>query len=528
MRAAQYVRMSTEHQQYSIENQMAAIEEYAKSHDFEVVRTYSDEARSGIDLARRPGLRQLLEDVTTHRAEFRAVLVYDISRWGRFQDTDESACYEFLCRSAGVNVVYCAEPFSNDLSAMASLLKTLKRTMAGEYLRELSAKVFAGQCRLVRKGYAPGGPAGYGLRRLLLAADGKPKAVLRDGERKSLTTERVTYTPGPAKEIRSVRKIYSLFLDGGLDCYAIARWLNENNVPYSRGRWNGQIVEEILTHPRYTGAMAFNRHSMKLGSKKKPNPREQWVVQPNSFAAIIPQRRFDAAQRKLEDRVIRRSDGRLLDELREFVAKHGRATQLMLAEDPKMARVGAYCNRFGSFSRALALVTNEPTNGFSEMERRARLKLQLQDQFANAMETNNVKSHRRNGTFRSTSHPPVLLDVACCRVLKNGELRWDIRYPLTGVAGLHCITLRLDIGNKSPLDYLVLRTLPPGDQRYRFSEERLRKLKASMHKTLDEAVGVFLDESGNRVLHDCTAPLENRSTLLRLRENLEHWRGDEN
>jgi DNA invertase Pin-like site-specific DNA recombinase len=131
MRAAQYVRMSTEHQQFSIENQMAVITEYAKSHDFEIIHTYSDEARSGIDLAHRPGLKQLLDDTTSGKADFRAVLVYDVSRWGRFQDADESACYEFLCRRAGVNVVYCAELFANDLSVAASLLKTLKRTMAG-------------------------------------------------------------------------------------------------------------------------------------------------------------------------------------------------------------------------------------------------------------------------------------------------------------------------------------------------------------------------------------------------------------
>jgi DNA invertase Pin-like site-specific DNA recombinase len=54
MRAAQYVRMSTELQQYSIENQMSAIAEYAVSHDFEIVCTYSDQARRGIGLARRP------------------------------------------------------------------------------------------------------------------------------------------------------------------------------------------------------------------------------------------------------------------------------------------------------------------------------------------------------------------------------------------------------------------------------------------------------------------------------------------
>jgi len=495
MRAAQYVRMSTEHQQFSIENQMIVIAEYAKSHDFEIVHTYSDEARSGIDLAHRPGLKQLLDDITNGKVDFRAVLVYDVSRWGRFQDADESACYEFLCRRAGVNVVYCAELFANDLSMTASLLKTLKRMMAAEYLRELSAKVFAGQSRLVRKGYKPGGVAGYGLRRLLLTPDGKPKTVLQDGEHKWLATDRVTYTLGPTSELRTVRKIYSLCLDTGLDCSAIARWLNEKGVPYSRGKWNNQIVHTILAHPRYTGSVVFNRRSERLRSKRKSNPPDQWVVQPNSFPAIISQKRFEAVQRKLDDRVYRRSNDRLLKELRDFVGEHGRATQLMLAGDPAMASACTYHERFGSFSRAMALAIKEPDNGLSEIECRSRLKLGLQDEFARAMAANNVQSRRRNGVFRSSNHPPVLLDVARSRVLKNGQLRWEIRYPLTRVEGLRCITLRLNADNKMPLDYLLIRFLPPANQRYRFNEERIQRL-ASIHRSLDEAVSLFLQDSG--------------------------------
>jgi len=115
MKAAQYVRMSTEHQQYSIENQIAAIAEYAIKKGFNVVATYADSARSGIDLRHRAGLRKLLEDVIAERRGFEAILVYDISRWGRFQDADESAYYEFFCRRAGIQVHYCAEVFdSND------------------------------------------------------------------------------------------------------------------------------------------------------------------------------------------------------------------------------------------------------------------------------------------------------------------------------------------------------------------------------------------------------------------------------
>src|SRR6202167_4844823 len=95
--AAQYLRMSTEHQQYSTENQSSAIQKYAESHNFKVVHTYSDTARSGLVLRRRTGLQQLLKDVVGGTSGFHAILVYDVSRWGRFQDTDESAHYEFLC-----------------------------------------------------------------------------------------------------------------------------------------------------------------------------------------------------------------------------------------------------------------------------------------------------------------------------------------------------------------------------------------------------------------------------------------------
>ncbi len=68
----------------------------------------------------------------------------------------------------GFEVHYVAEQFSNDGSLQSNLMKNIKRSMAGEYSRELSVKVFAGQCRLIEKGYRQGGPAGYGLRRMLI------------------------------------------------------------------------------------------------------------------------------------------------------------------------------------------------------------------------------------------------------------------------------------------------------------------------------------------------------------------------
>ena len=70
-------------------------------------------------------------------ANFSVILVYDVSRW-RFQDADETAYYEFICKEAGIAVHYCAEQFENDGSLSATIIQGMKRAMAGEYSRELS------------------------------------------------------------------------------------------------------------------------------------------------------------------------------------------------------------------------------------------------------------------------------------------------------------------------------------------------------------------------------------------------------
>jgi len=80
--------------------------------------------------------------------------------------------------------MYCAEQFDNDGSLVSAVLKNIKRVMAGEYSRELSVKVFDGQCRAAKQGHWRGGPAPYGYRRQLIDGDGKPACILQSGERK--------------------------------------------------------------------------------------------------------------------------------------------------------------------------------------------------------------------------------------------------------------------------------------------------------------------------------------------------------
>src|SRR5450759_1812772 len=106
--------MSTEHQKYSTENQAEIIERYAAARGIEIVQTYADEGKSGLNLDGRDALQRLIADASGGRADYSVILVYDVSRWGRFQDADQSAYYEYICKQAGVAVhlslIHISEP----------------------------------------------------------------------------------------------------------------------------------------------------------------------------------------------------------------------------------------------------------------------------------------------------------------------------------------------------------------------------------------------------------------------------------
>ena len=212
--AAQYLRMSTEHQQYSLANQRTEIEEFSRRKGYSVIKSYEDSGKSGLTIRDRQGLQQLLHDVVTGPVAFKAILVYDVSRWGRFQDTDEAGHYEFVCRSAGVPVYYCAEQFADGVTVSAAAVKALKRSMAGEYSRELSIKTLEGQKQAALNGFRAGGIPGHGLRRLAVSLDGISRRILTPGEIKPFLTDRVKLVPGPSVEVAIVRRIYSTFLLG--------------------------------------------------------------------------------------------------------------------------------------------------------------------------------------------------------------------------------------------------------------------------------------------------------------------------
>ncbi len=488
-RAAQYVRMSTEHQQYSTENQMDAISRFAEARNMQIVRTYSDEAKSGLNIEGRNGLRDLIRDVENERADYTQVLVYDVSRWGRFQDVDESAYYEYICKRANVRVHYCAEQFENDGSLSSTLLKTIKRTMAGEYSRELSVKVFAGQCRLIERGFRQGGPAGYGLRRQLIDQDRKPKEILTPGMHKSIQTDRVILVPGPENEIQVVREIYHRFTQGRSTEKEIALWLNRRGLLSDLGRpWTRGTVQQILTNPKYAGANVYNRRSFKLKRKRVLNPPEMWIRCDSAFTPIIPLEWFKQALAIIESRHTNLSDEELLLRLRSLLARMGELSGILIDESEDTPSSAVYQRRFGGLARAYALIGYTPLRDLRYIEINRAMREYHSDQYSRILEE--LKNQGANicegqsGLVEINHEFTASLLISRCRETVTGRHRWLIRLENTLTPDI-TIAARLTPNNEDILDYYIFPKIETLTAQLRLGGENGIRLDSFRFDNLD-------------------------------------------
>ncbi len=494
-RAAEYVRMSTEHQQYSTENQADKIREYAAQRGIDIVRTYADEGKSGLNIGGRLALQQLIKDVEAGNVDFQMILVYDVSRWGRFQDADESAYYEYICRRAGIQVTYVAEQFENDGSPVSTIVKGVKRAMAGEYSRELSAKVFAGQCRLIELGYRQGGPAGFGLRRVLIDQSGSIKTELTRGEHKSLQTDRVILMPGPETEVRTVNQIYRWFTDEGVSESEIAARLNGSGVRTDLNRdWTRATVREVLTNEKYIGNNVYNRISFKLKKHRIVNQPDMWIKKESAFDAIVPPETFYVAQGIIRARAHRFSSEELIDKLRRLYQHRGFLSGMIIDETEGMPSAAAYIHRFGSLIRAYEAVGFTPDRDYQFLEVN-RLLRKLHPEIVGHTEQaiiqlgGTVARDPATDLLTVNQEFSVSLVLARCQTQESGRHRWKVRFD-TSLAPDITVAVRLDSSNQSTLDYYLLPRLDFGLPRISLAEHNGIEFESYRFDTLEYLHGM--------------------------------------
>jgi len=481
--------MSTEHQQYSTENQHAAIQRYADDHSLMIVRTFTDAGKSGLGIQGREALQELLRVVNSGSADFGTILVYDVSRWGRFQDADEAAHYEFQCKRRHITVQYCTEHFSNDATPMSAVIKSLKRAMAGEYSRELSTKVFAGQCRLVTLGYHQGGSAGYGLRRLLIDQSGNPKALLARGERKSLQTERVILTPGPEEELAIVRRIYNVFTREKRTELEIAAILNSEGIMNELGQqWTRGVVHQLLTNEKYIGNNLYNRTSTKLQTPRINNPPDKWVRRDGAFAPIVDPDTFTEAQRIIRDRDQHYTDDELLGMLRRVLQERGSISGIVIDACDGMPSSSTYRQRFRGLVRAYGLVGYRPNHDYDYLRINVELRRRYQEfvqQLLGVLRTvASVVQDPATDLLTINSEFSVSVVLARCLTTAGGRLRWNIRLDAVLRPDI-TIAVRMTATNDAILDYYLLPMAELITPRLRLAEENGLSLDPYRFDNLD-------------------------------------------
>ena len=488
--AAQYVRMSTEHQRYSIENQAAAIAAHAQTNGLTIVHTYRDDGISGLRIKNRMGLRQLIEDVQSGRAEFGHLLVYDVSRWGRFQDIDESAHYEFICRQGGIRISYCAEQFDNDGSLVSNIVKNIKRVMAAEYSRELGVKVHAGCCRMAGLGYKMGGGIGYGLQRMAVDHRSQQKGILKPGERKFLATDHIRILPGSDEQRAEIRQIFAKFIQGNTQA-DIIRDLNRRGVLSRNGRpWNSNMIGALLRNEAYMGNMVWNRISDRLGGKRTYNPKEQWIRNEGCIEPIVDRETFLQANKILNESRVYLSEEEMLRRLRKVLAKEGSLNMRIINSAPGLPSSSTYAQHFGTLQGAYRLIGYTGSKYFNNLDA-GRQWIDLSIQHA-AQLREYFDKRDKHVIFESSTrclriNDAVNVGFAVARWWKyvDRRVRWPLILRVRPTDGW-VVAMRLVEGNTSVLDYVLVPATSFTNRVLWLSERNLTRNKAVVFQTFDE------------------------------------------
>ncbi|RXH15218.1 recombinase family protein [Bradyrhizobium guangzhouense] len=499
LRAAQYARMSTDHQRYSIDNQIAVIGAYALAHGISVVKTYKDEGESGLKIKNRDGLSRLIDDVRMGRADFKLILVYDVSRWGRFQDLDESAYYEFICKQAGIKVLYCAEQFENDGSLFSSVLKSLKRMMAAEFSRELSVKVHTGACRSCARGFRQGGRPCIGLRRQLLDEQGRSKGIMQRGQWKSLQSDRVVLCPGPPDEIELVKFIFRRFVRDHRSEEAIARELRaRGELNREQRRWPAESVRYLLQNENYVGANVYNRRSNKLGTGQVRNPPAAWIRKENAFVPIIDRALFAEAQQILARRqnCSHLSNEEMLKRLRILRQRSGRLSKRIIDRAENVPSATLYQMRFGSLREAYRLIDYVSDRDCEYIASRSRRRNMIKEigmkvVIGLAKSGTEVRLDQMHQTLRVQD---TAISFRVARSWLDGEEThsptWTIRRGQKLPPGL-IVVIRLDASNEEILDYLLMNASELIGTRLRFGTDGWARFGARRFTTVSALTEVI-------------------------------------
>ena len=295
--AALYARVSSDRQKenHTISSQVAALVEYADNHGYLVPPEwrFQDEGYSGATLL-RPGL-EALRDLSA-AGHIQAALIFSPDRLSR-KYAYQVLLTEELSR-CGVEVVFLKAP-SGETPEDQLLVQF--QGMIAEYERaQIAERSRRGKRHRAQQGsinVLSGAPYGY-----------------RYIKKSDITA---AYYEVLEPEAAVVRLVYEAYTQQGLSINAIARMLNERQIPTKTGttRWERSTVWGLLRNPAYCGRACYGKTELRprqritrplrqrngMASRNSANherPRQDWIE--IAVPALISEETFALAQEQLE------------------------------------------------------------------------------------------------------------------------------------------------------------------------------------------------------------------------------------
>lgn len=311
MTAAKYIRLSSADEDIrmgdkaesnSVVNQRKLLDCYLESHrEFSncTILEFLDDGRSGTNLD-RPGMRAMLDAARRH--EIDCIIVKDFSRFAR--DYIESGRYlEQVFPALGIRFISvndCYDSYDFPYGTAGNINNGLLNLINEMYSRDLSQKSKAAKRLYAQRGQCISAYPVYGY--------------LKSPEDKR------TWIPDP-EAAPVVQRMFNWYAEG-LTSTEIAKRLNEDGIPTpaqhkralgsKRQLWNSErtdnfwratTIGKILRDERYTGKLVALKTTLsELGNihSAKAIEKDDWVIVPGAFEAIISQEIFDQVQAKIE------------------------------------------------------------------------------------------------------------------------------------------------------------------------------------------------------------------------------------
>ena len=329
--AVGYIRMSTDKQEDSPEQQKAEINKLAKQEGFRIIRWYEDHGISGAKTLKRPEFRRMIRDAED-RGDFKAILCWDQDRFGRF-DSIEAGEWISPLRRVGVELVTVCQGHIDWNDFAGRLIYQITQEGKNQFLVSLSNNVMRGMIKSARAGCTTGRSA-YGYDKVYHDETGKlVYRVVGNGHfAKPKNWKSTLDVSTNEQEPETVRWIFDQFANTDANCESIARELNQRKVSTRNGcQWHGQSVRNLLRNPVYVGRLVFGKQPQgrfnRIGDGGVGGDGP--IVIENAHPPLVDEATFQRAQEKLAKRYFPRNRSRLNDYILSGLVICGNADERM-------------------------------------------------------------------------------------------------------------------------------------------------------------------------------------------------------